>query len=358
MNNFSFHIPTKVYFGKDCIENLQDECSNSGKTVLLVYGGGSIKRNGVYDRINSLLSDDHTIIDYGNVEPNPKIEHIREGVRICKERGVDFDPWDFFGAPRKPINDALPLFTVVTMASTGSEMSCGAVITNNETGEKTGRNGFPIFPKASFLDPVYSFSLSEFQTCCGSADILSHLIENYFKSDLEFDMLERMMEGLIKSVIINSRIVKKEPDNYEARGSLLWAASWAINGFFVGGSKQIWTCHPIEHELSAMADITHGLGMAILMPKWLKYCYSHETENIYKKFSQNVFGKDNPYSGIEMLEAFLYHEIGLNQYIDSKIIDKSKVDEIAMKVCKNGPLKGFVEIDEAAVNKILLDCYK
>ncbi len=380
MNDFTYHIPTKVHFGKHCLEKIGTESAVFGKKVLIVYGGGSVKKNGLLDSIKKELNQDQIVYEFGGVEPNPKIEHARKGIEICKREGIDLiiavgggsvideakaicagalvehDVWDFFGGPREPVKDALPLITVVTIASTGSEMSCGAVLSNDETKEKTGRAGFPLFPKVTFLDPEYSFTVSQYQTACGTADILSHLIENYFRSDLRFDMLDRMMEGLMKCVIDNGRRVMADPCDYDARGNLLWAASWAMNGFFVGGSNQLWSCHPIEHEISAKTDLTHGLGLAVIMPKWLKYCFSDRTEDKYIEFSKNVFDSDSPLEGVSKLEEFLYSDLELSAHLDEKVVNADRVDEMAEQICLKGPINGFVQLSKEDVRVILLMC--
>ncbi|MBR0308446.1 MAG: iron-containing alcohol dehydrogenase [Mogibacterium sp.] len=384
MNDFAFHIPTKMFFGKDCLSKLNSEMKSFGKRVLIVYGGGSVIRTGLMDRIKELLQDDFELFEHGGIEPNPKIGSIRKGAEKCKENSidivlavgggsvidaskaiaagacVDFDPWEFYGGPRKPIEKALPLFTIVTMASTGSEMTCGAVISNDETREKLGRGGFPVFPKASFLDPELTYSVPPFQTACGAADILSHVMESYFKKDVDFSLLDRMMEGVMKAVIANAKIALAEPENYEARGNLMWAASWAINGLFGGGSRQVWSCHPIEHELSARYDMTHGLGLAIITPKWLRYCMETdpETRTKVREFGANVFGTADENEAVESLENFLYNELGLVSTLDEAGIEDPDTEDMAAAICKKSDINGFIPLDKKAVQEILEACRK
>ena len=382
MNDFVFHIPTKMFFGRDCLSKLNGEMKGFGSKVLIVYGGGSVKRTGLLDRIKESLKDDFVIYEHGGIEPNPKIGSIRKGADVCKEKGiemilavgggsvidaskaiaagacVDFDPWEFYGNSRRPIEKALPLFTVVTMASTGSEMTCGAVISNDETCEKLGRGGFPVFPKASFLNPELTFSVPYFQTASGAVDIFSHVFESYFKKDLDFYMLDRMMEAVMKSVIENAGIVLKDPENYQARGNLLWAASWAINGLFGGGSRQVWSCHPIEHELSARYDMTHGLGLAIIMPRWLKYCMDKdpETKEKVREFGRNVFGAADENGTLEKFEEFLYKDMGLASTLEEAGIKDADAADMAAAICKKGSINGYLTLDKTAVQEILEAC--
>ncbi len=339
-------------------------------------------RTGLLDRIKDLLGDDFEVFEHGGIEPNPKIGSIRRGADKCKAEGieiilavgggsvidaskaiaagacVDFDPWEFYGGPRRAIEKALPLFTVVTMASTGSEMTCGAVISNDETCEKLGRGGFPVFPKASFLDPELTYSVPRFQTACGAADILSHVMESYFKKDLDFCLLDRMMEGVMKAVITNAEKVLAEPDNYEARGNLLWAASWAINGLFGGGSRQVWSCHPIEHELSARYDMTHGLGLAIITPKWMRYCMETEpeTRERFREFGANVFGAADEEEAVARLESFLYETLGLASTLKDAGIDNIDAADMAETICRKNNVNGYLTLDKLAVQKILEAC--
>lgn len=371
-----------MYFGRDCLGKLSAEMKGSGSRVLIVYGGGSVVRTGLLDRIKDYLKDGFTVFELAGIEPNPKIGSIRKGAELCKQQDidmilavgggsvidaskaiaagacVDFDPWEFYGGPRRPIEKALPLYTVVTMASTGSEMNCGAVISNDETCEKLGRGGFPVFPKASFLDPELTFSVPRFQTACGAADILSHVMESYFKKDVGFYMLDRMMEAVMQTVIVNAKTVLAEPENYEARGNLLWAASWAINGLFGGGSRQVWSCHPIEHELSARYDMTHGLGLAIITPRWMRYCMKTDpdTRQKFREFGQAVFGASDEDEAISRLEDFLYGDLGLASTLSAAGIENIDAADMAASICKKGNINGFLPLDESAVTEILEAC--
>lgn len=384
MNNFIYDIPVKVYFGKDQLHHLGEELGKYGKRVLLTYGGGSIKRSGLYDRVmTELKNGGFEVRELSGIEPNPRIDSVRTGVKICKEYNidvllavgggstldatkfmaagacVDHDPWDFLNEKWAPIEKALPIVTILTLSATGSEMDSGGVISNPETQDKIGRMAPAMLPKVSFLDPTLTYSVSKFQTACGAADMMSHILEVYFNMDQDLYMLDCFMEGLMKTIIKFTPIAMAEPDNYEARANLMWASSWAINGFIDGGKRQEWTCHPIEHELSAIYDITHGLGLAIITPRWMEYCLDQSNVSKYVQFAVNVFGVDATIppidiakEGIRRLSDFLFHILGLQSKLSEVGIDKTHFKTMAQKACGKGVIKGFKHLIPQDVEKI------
>ena len=388
MNSFIYNIPTKVYFGENQLGNLGSELRKFGKRVLLTYGGGSIKRSGLYDRIiEELHSADMEIFELSGIEPNPRIESVREGVKICKEQGidvllavgggstidatkfmaagacVDHDAWEFFGANAKPIEQALPIVTILTLAATGSEMDTAGVISNLATGDKLGRLAQPLLPKVSFLDPTLTYTVSKFQTAAGSADIMSHIIEVYFNTQEDLFMLDCVMEGLLKTVVKYAPIAVCEPENYEARANLMWASSWAINGFINGGKRKAWSCHPMEHELSAVYDITHGLGLAILTPRWMEYCLDETTVDKYVQYGVNVFGIDANLDkmtiakeSIRLTEEFLFDKLGLQRTFTEVGIKREDFRLMAEKACRYGSIKGFKTLTVEDVERIFEMC--
>ena len=388
MNSFIYNIPTKVYFGENQLGNLGSELRKFGKRVLLTYGGGSIKRSGLYDRIiEELHSADMEIFELSGIEPNPRIESVREGVKICKEQGidvllavgggstidatkfmaagacVDHDAWEFFGANAKPIEQALPIVTILTLSATGSEMDTGGVISNLATGDKLGRLAQPLLPKVSFLDPTLTYTVSKFQTAAGSADIMSHIIEVYFNTQEDLFMLDCVMEGLLKTVVKYAPIAVCEPENYEARANLMWASSWAINGFINGGKRKAWSCHPMEHELSAVYDITHGLGLAILTPRWMEYCLDETTVDKYVQYGVNVFGIDANLDkmtiakeSIRLTEEFLFDKLGLQRTFTEVGIKREDFRLMAEKACRYGSIKGFKTLTVEDVERIFEMC--
>ena len=388
MNDFIYDIPTRVYFGKDQLKNLGREVKQYGKRVLMVYGGGSIKRIGLYDRVMENLKENGLeVFELAGVKPNPSIESVREGARLCKEHHVDvvlavgggstldcskfiaagakvdFDPWDFFSDKWAPLTEALPILDVLTLSATGSEMDCGGVISNPETNDKIGRMEPVLQPKASFLDPTTTFSVNAYQTACGSADMMSHILEVYFNMNEDLEMLDSFMEGLMRNIIKYTPIALKEPENYKARAELMWTGTWAINGFINGGKRQAWSCHPMEHELSAVYDITHGLGLAILTPRWMEYCLDERTVDKYVQFANNVFGihggdkMEVAHKGIAALSDFLFNQLGLKSTLPEVGIDETHFASMAEKAVKNGGTKyAFKPLAKEDVEKIYRMC--
>ena len=388
MQNFTYDIGTKIHFGKDALDFIGEEAKKYTDKILLTYGGGSIKKNGVYDKvIKELKNADIEVFELAGIEPNPRIDSVREGVRIIKENNIgailavgggstidaskfmaagalaDFDPWEFI-SEQKPMSPAIPLLSVLTMAATGSEMDCGGVITNPETREKLSSGHPDTRPKVSFLNPEITYSVPKFQTACGAADILSHIFETYFNVDGTMYMLDRIMESLIKTVIHYGPKALEDPEDYEARANLMWASSWAINDFIAHSSKARWTVHPIEHELSAFYDITHGLGLAILTPRWMEYVLNESTAHRFYELGVNVFDIDKNLSEmevakltIEKVKDFLFGDLGLDSNLRKIGIDETHFDEMSKKACgKNGSIKGFIELTPADVKKIYQMC--
>lgn len=388
MLDFTYNIPTKIHFGKDALGFVGEEVKKYSDKVLITYGGGSIKKNGVYDKVISELKNSGVeIFELSGIEPNPRIDSVREGVKIIKENNIgailavgggstidaskfmaagacaDFDPWEFI-SKGKPMSPAIPLLSVLTMAATGSEMDCGGVITNPETKEKLSSGHPDTRPKVSFLNPEITYSVNEFQTACGSSDILSHIFESYFNVDDSMFMLDRIMESLMKTVIKYGPIAMKDPKNYEARANLMWASSWAINDFIANSSKAAWTVHPIEHELSAFYDITHGLGLAILTPRWMEYVLSEKTVHKFYDLGVNVFDIDKNLDqmevakkAIEKTKEFFFETLGLDSNLEKIDIDEKYFDQMSKKACgKNGKINGFVELHPEDVKKIYQMC--
>lgn len=313
MYNFTFHVPTTIHFGKGEILHLADLAAY-GKKVLLCYGGGSIKRNGIYDQATKILSDAGLeIFELSGVEPNPRIQTVRRGVDLCRKESIDMvlaigggstidcakvvaagakydgDAWDLVIHPEL-IKAALPIFSVLTLAATGSEMDAFAVISDMTKNEKWGTAAECLKPTMSVLDPTYTFSVPARQTAAGTADMMSHTFENYFSMDDGAYVQKRMAEALLKTMIHYGPIALEKPDDYDARANLMWAASHAINGLVGEGCAPAWCVHPMEHELSAFYDITHGEGLAILTPAWMEHVLSEKTEKQFATYGRNVWG--------------------------------------------------------------------
>ncbi|WP_288875163.1 iron-containing alcohol dehydrogenase [uncultured Fusobacterium sp.] len=390
MFKFTYNIPTKVYFGGDQLSNLGPELKKFGKRVLLCYGGGSIKKIGLYDKIvTEIKKAGLELFELSGIEPNPRVTSVNRGAQICKDENIDvllavgggsvIDCTKFVGAGRyydgdawdlvtrkAPITNCLPIVTVLTLAATGSEMDCGGVITNLETNDKIGMGASIMRPRVSFLDPANTYTVSSYQTACGSADIFSHLVETYFNPTGSMFMLDSFMEGMMKTVVKYAPIAVKEPTNEEARANLMWTSSWAINDFVSACQRCTWSCHPMEHQLSAYYDITHGLGLAILTPRWMRYVLDETTAERFRNFAVSVFGVDPTLpnmeaakAGIEAVEKFLFEDLKLTKTLTELGIDKTHFAEMADKAChaKGGRvLKGYKHLTPKDVEAIYEMC--
>ncbi len=388
MNSFVYSIPTKVYFGENQLGHLGEELSKYGKKVLMTYGGGSIKKSGLYDRVVAEVKNAGLeLFELSGIEPNPRVSSVNAGAEICKKEGIDVllavgggsvidctkfigvaafydgDGWDV-SLGKAPADQCLPIIDILTLSATGSEMDNCGVISNPETQDKIG-NGYEIMrPKVSFLDPTLTYSVNKYQTACGASDILNHIMEVYFTMEQDLYMLDTMMEGLMKTVFKYTPIALEKPDDYEARANLMWASSWAINGFVSGGKQHAWSCHPIEHELSAIYDITHGLGLAIIAPRWMEYTLSEKTVSKFYQFGVNVFGIDASLSpmevakkSIEMLKEFLFDTLGLQSTLTEIGIDETHFIVMAKKAVELGYLSyAFVPLGEKDVVNIFKMC--
>ncbi len=294
IQSYDLYMPTHLIFGKGRISELKDAVAGAGKKALITYGGGSVKRSGLFPRVKELLeSAGCTVSEFGGIEPNPKITSVREGVSLCKDEGIDFvvavgggsvldaskaiccgamypgDPWDLV-LDAKKIKAYLPLFDVITLAATGSEYDRAGVISNEETKEKLTIWGN--FPVTSILDPEYTMTVPANQTAAGIADIMSHTFEQYIVRDGNM-LSDGFCESMLRTVTHFGPIAVKDPTNYEARAEILAASSFGCCGLLaLGRNPSPWPCHGMEHELSAWYDITHGVGLAILTPNWMRWC--------------------------------------------------------------------------------------
>ena len=372
MNCFTYSIPTKVHFGKGQISHLA-ELAESGSKVLLVYGGGSIKRAGIYDKAVEILGKAGlTVYELPGVEPNPRIESVRKGTELCKTHGIqmvlaigggstidcakviaaaalyDGDPWDLVIDGTK-VTKVLPIYAVLTLAATGSEMSKFAVISDLEKNEKWGSASELYKPKMAIMDPEYTYSVSAKQTAAGTADIMSHILENYFTRVTDGFMQARMCEALLKTIIKYGPIAMKEPDNFEARANLMWASSFAINGLLSYGAEAPWCVHPMEHELSAFYDITHGVGLAILTPFWMDFALRDTTVAKFAEFGRNVWNvtEEDDWCAAKQAIActrdFLQNQLGLPATLGQIGIDDTHLEVMAQKASPRGPY-GYVPL--------------
>ena len=374
-------MPTEIFFGRNQIEVLGKQLKKeNAKSVLLVYGKGSIKRSGLYDKILSLLAENSIkVTELPGIAPNPRISSVAKGVELCRENKVDFiiaagagsvidcskaiaaaryysgDPWDFF-IRRTSVKKALPLCAILTLAATGSEMNGGCVLTNEKTLEKLPMGSVRLKPRFSILDPAYTFTLPKNQTVAGIADIMSHVFEQYF-SYPDASLQDHMSEAVLKTVIENAPVVVAEPENYEARANIMWAGTVALNGLLELGKDGDWATHMIEHELSAKYDITHGTGLAILTPHWMKHVLDEENCYKFAAYGRNVWGiteKDDMEAALQAIEktSDFFKSIGLPQKLSEIGIDDSKFDEMAESALKNSRIGTFKELGKKDIVEI------
>ena len=343
MNNFTFHIPTDIRFGKDQIQCLPEELAKYGKKVLLVYGGGSIKRSGLYDKIRELLKD-FEVSELPGIEPNPKLTSVEKGTAICKEKGIqvilavgggstidtskhiaasacyDGQPWDLV-KDRSLVAGALPVAVVLTICATGSEMNSGAVI------------------------------------------ILSYVMEQYFQPNDEAYITDVLSEAVMKTVVKYARKAMDEPENYEARSNLMWASTIGLNHLLTVGKGGAWSVHPIEHVLSAYYDITHGVGLAILTPAWMEYVLSDKTAPRFARFAREVFGvgeaddRKAARLGIEKVRQF-NQSLAMPSTLSEAGVLEEKFDELAAEAVRTSGIasRAYVKLQVPDVKNILMNC--
>lgn len=386
MNNYEYHVPTDIRFGKDQILCLDEEIGKYGRKILLVYGGGSIKKNGLYDKVYEVLKD-FEIYELPGIEPNPKLGSVRNGVAICRKYGVDAilavgggstidaskhiacavfydgDPWDLV-LDRSKVTKALPIFTVLTISATGSEMNPGAVISNEETKEKLEINHPLLYPTLSVCDPSYQFTLPAKQTAAGTVDIFSHILEQYFQPNDEAYITDRLSEAALKTCIRYGPVAIAEPEDYEARSNLMWTGSIALNHLFTFGKGGAWSVHPIEHELSAFYDLTHGIGLAILTPAWMRYVLSDTTVKRFAMYARNVW--DITYeddhtaaeAGIDRTKDF-FIRLGMPSSLKEAGIDDSLFSKMASEAVRTSGLstRSYVKLKASDVEQIYRNCY-
>ena len=387
MVNFDYQTPTRLIFGKGVVaEKLQGVMAKFGDKVLITYGGGSIKRSGLYDQVLQLL-EGKQIYELPGIEPNPKFNpSVIEGVRICKEHEIDVilavgggsvldctkaiagaacsdaDPWDIVTG-KAPTLKAIPIVDIITLAATGSEYDSGAVISRTETNDKLAYFSPLVFPAVSFIDPTYTFTLPVKQTLAGVADCINHIMEQYFCGE-HIMMNDAFMEGAVKSLVKNVRIVLDEPDNYDARAEIFYATTLGCNGIYaLGNSESGWPMHAIEHALSGHYDITHGEGLAIVTPRWMRHILNSTTGELHSQvveritsFGSGVFGTTTPEESILAIHDF-YQGIGIPMTLSEVGIDGSRISEMAHHIAVNEGLdQAWVPLHEDDIAAILRDC--
>lgn len=383
IKNFNYNTPTELIFGKGVIKQLPDVLQMFGKNVLLTYGGGSIKKIGLYDEVYKLLKD-FNIVELSGIEPNPKYNpSVTTGAKLCKENDIDVilavgggsvldcskaiavcakydgEGWDLISGKVKA-NAAIPIVDILTLAATGSEYDMGCVISNTSINDKRGYLDTLLYPAFSFLDPTYTYTVSKWQTACGTADAINHVLEQFF-TDSNSIFNDGIMISALKSLMANVKIAINDPTNYDARAELMYVCSWGCNGILANGAGESgWPMHSIEHALSAYFDITHGAGLAIITPRWMKEILSDRTINRFKVLGKELFNIDvkelnDAYLVIDAFYKF-FESIGIPMHLVEVGVKEEKIEEMAEHILKYDSTIGehmYVELDRNALIRIL-----
>lgn len=375
MNNFDFYSPTYFAFGKGKETEVGTLVKRfGGSKVLLHYGGGSVKQNGVFDSVvKSLKEAQIPYVELGGVKPNPRSGLVYEGIELCRKEKIDFilaigggstidsakaialgvpyegDFWDFYSTG-KAVETAIPIGTVLTIAAAGSEGSDASVITNEENMLKWAAGGDALRPKFSVLNPEFTCTLPAYQTACGITDIMIHVCERYFTNTKDVEITDRLCEAVLKAMIEEAPKVMKDLKNYEARANIMWAGMVAHNDIVGVGREQDWATHDLEHELSSWYDCAHGAGLAVMAPAWMKFVYKHDV-NRFVQFAVRVWGCDmnfaNPemtaLEGIHRFEEFL-KSIGMPVSFGELGAKEDDIPAMVEHLCQRESVGGFVKI--------------
>ena len=384
MKDFELHIPTKIIFGKNKVQEIGKHAKKYGKKLLMVYGMESIKKYGIYDQvIKSLKKEDLEIIEYPGAKPNPVLTHVYEGISIARKEDVDFilavgggsaidtakaiaagvlyngDVWDFFKGTAE-IEKALPVLTVLTIPATGSEMNGGAVITNTKTREKFGFLDEHLCPKVSILDPTITYTITKEYTAYSAVDACSHLLEGYFThTDGWFPVQDRYVEGLVKTIIESANIIVEKPKDYNGRATFMWASTLAWNGIGTAGIGSAGVpCHMFAHILGAYYDIAHGAALSIVTPAWMKFYLDKKTKR-FAQFARNIMGinkendKDSAIEGIQAFQEW-FTKIGSPISFKNAGLPENELESLSDSVLT---LAGIWEIKDYS-KKSIKDIYK
>lgn len=364
IGNFIYQTPTTLYFGKDAIKDLPGVIRRFGKNVLLTYGGGSIKKMGLYDKVRELLCD-CSIVELSGIEPNPKYDpSVLAGAKLCREHNIDVilavgggsvldcskaisvcakydgDGWDLISGKVKA-QAAIPIVDIITLAATGSEYDMGCVISNTAINDKRGYMDELLFPAASFLDPEYTYSVSKWQTACGTADAINHVLEQFFASPHSM-FNDGVMISALRSLMTNVKTALENPNDYAARSELMYVCSWGCNGILANGAGYSgWPMHSIEHALSAYFDITHGAGLAIITPRWMREILSEKTIERFVTLGTGLFGFDETLSDSEIADKVIaafydfFASVGIPMHLGELGVTADKIEEMADHILAN-----------------------
>ena len=384
MRNFNYKNGTEIIFGKNSEEKVGHEIKKYTNKILLHFGGGSIKSSGLYDKVISSLKEENIeVIELSGVKPNPRVSLVREGIELCRKHNIDFilavgggsvidsakaiaagvnyagDVWDLFIGT--PINHTcLKLATILTIPAAGSETSSGCVITNEDGWYKRSSGHPTLRPIFSILNPELTFTLPKYQTSCGIADMIAHILERYFTNEKNVDLTDRLCEATLKTIMENALRLNINPNDYNARAEIMLSGTVAHNDSLSMGRVGDWATHDIEHELSGIYDIAHGAGLSIIFPAWMKYVYKHDL-NRFVQFANRVFNIDINFNnleetalkGIEALESF-FTEIELPTRLSHANINDEHLEEMSKKLVAHCDHVGnFVEIRAKEALEIL-----
>jgi len=384
MNNFIYHMPTKVIFGRGTENEVGAEVASSGcKKVLLHYGKDSIKRSGLYDKVVKSLNDARVdFVELGGVMPNPRLSLVHTGVDLCRKEGVDFilavgggsvidsakaigvgvpydgDVWDFYEG--KPVEDCLPVGVVLTIPAAGSETSLNSVVTNEDGDFKRGIGAQVMRPKFAILNPELPMTLPPYHMACGAVDIMAHVMERYFTKLKSVKFTDRLCEATLKTVIENIPKVLECNDDYDSWAEIMWAGSVAHNGLLGTGRVEDWGSHVIEHEISGIYDVAHGAGLAVVFPAWMKYVYKMDVER-FAQFANRVWGVEYKptdlegmaLEGIEKMKTF-FRSIGMPVSLTELDIPGDRIEEMGNKVLRKGEFLPLTPEHTIAILKIAL----
>lgn len=388
MLNFTFSNTTKIVFGRGVEEKVGKEAAAWGKKVLLHYGGGHIVRSGLKDRVVASLKEAGlTVVELGGAKPNPRLGLVREGIELARKEKVDLilavgggssidsakaiaigvpyegDVWDFYAGEAKA-EESLPLGVILTIPAAGSESSSSSVITNEDGLLKVGYGAMVMRPKFALMNPELTYSLPAYQTACGVADMFAHILERYFTNERDVGFGDHLCEGAMRSIIQEAPKAIAEPENYGARANIMWAGTIAHNDLLGMGRSEDWASHNIEHELSALYDIAHGAGLAIVFPAWMKYVYKQDMDR-FVQFAVRVFDVEQDFhnpertilEGIRRLEDF-FNRIGLPTTLEQANIPSDRFEEMAKKATAGDTrtLGNFVELGQKDVLAIYELC--
>ncbi|MCW3787075.1 iron-containing alcohol dehydrogenase [Plebeiibacterium sediminum] len=384
MKNFVYQAGTKILFGKNQVNNLVDEVLTYSNRVLITYGKNSVIKSGLLEKVTSLFKEMGVFYkELNGIQPNPRISSVRDGIRLCRENDLGFilalgggsvidaskamaagvnydgDAWDFC-LRKAVVKNPLPIGCALTLAATGSEMNGNAVISNDETQEKLAMGSDLLRPKVSMLDPTYTFSVNKWQTAAGTVDIMSHIFEQYFTPDKGTDIQDNIAESIVRTCIKYGPIAIREPENYEARANLMWASSLALNGLTSTGKMMgDWATHGIEHEVSAIYDLTHGAGLAIIFPYWMEYVLTENTAYKFARLGRNVFNileEDELSAAKQTIMAIrsFFNSLDMPSKLSEVDIPDEYFKIMGDKACKFGPIGYFKRLNNEAVTQILM----